>query len=304
MLDGRRGAGEIEGVDGMLNPRLCGSCNQFMRVTSDTNVVGPIAAPKEYSELESQRPAIGLIRGQIAGGQIEPYLSEASLSLEALPREARLNEFFRSWAMDDPVKLPLSSPVRQNVFEQAFALGFKVLRVPRIALKALLEIPARSWAPDAIYPQNERQERFSQFVRALPEDRLEHLKRLGTELAKTHNLQPNQEVAKKLGTTVAEASLWIRGLIAEFDHPLKFSTQKRYVNEVRDLVAEWFDQDILASHYAYGLDYFCTMDEAGNAGSTGILSSTQRGQVEAQSAIKIVAPEELEAMASGRGSAT
>jgi hypothetical protein len=275
-----------------------------MRVTFDTNVVGPIVAPQEYSELERQRPVIGLIRAQIAGGQIEPHFSEASLSLEALPHAERIDVFFRAWSMGAPVNLPLPSPIRQKVFEQAFTLGFKVLHVPRIALKTLLEVPSSSWAPDATYAQHERQERFSQFVRALPDDRLKLLKSLGVELAKVHNLQPDQDAAKVLGTAVAEGSIWIHGLVAEFDNPLKYPTQKRYVQEVRDLVAEWFDQDILASHYAYGLDYFCTMDQAGNTGSTGILSPSHRGQVETQFGIRIVSPEELEAEVSGKGAAT
>ena len=55
--------------------------------------------------------------------------------------------------------------------------------------------------------------------------------------------------------------------IAE-DSPKLFSNRDKFSHHFHQSISDWMDLDIVGSHYAYGLDYFCTLDRGGSAGST------------------------------------
>ena len=69
-----------------------------MHVTLDTNVFGPVASPEDYSACSSLDDCIAIAEG-IRKGQITASISEASVSLEALNKKDRINQFFRSHAL-------------------------------------------------------------------------------------------------------------------------------------------------------------------------------------------------------------
>lgn len=266
-----------------------------MRVTLDTNVFGPVASPILYPDAP-QVAALKSIRQEIEGGNVEAFISEASLSMEGLTHADRIDVFIRAWATQQyPIELPTLPPQRVEVIANTLALGIKVLHVPRVALGSFYELTEENWAKDDLFHIAERQNRYSRFVRAFPNIESDAIKKLGAELVDIHALDKHhlEYLATLPSWPTASEMMWMKGLIAEFDQPKRFATQKALVKHVRELIAEWGDLDILASHYSYGNDVFCTLDSARGTGSSGILHPAERNALVSNFGLKIVSPEEL-----------
>ncbi len=241
-----------------------------MHVTLDTNVFGPVASPEDYSACSSLDDCIAIAEG-IRKGQITASISEASVSLEALNKKDRINQFFRSHALaPHKIILPKPSPKRLIIIEKALDLGITVMHVPRLGLGSVVAIPDSCWAKDNRYSMGQRQDRAARFMFDFPDKGPAPLKKLGTELVGLHDLDLTTVPYVPTGRSAGEF-LWIEGLIAEYDSPKLFPKRDKFSNHFNQLISEWMDLDIVGSHYAYGLDYFCTLDRGGSAGSTSIL---------------------------------
>jgi len=59
------------------------------------------------------------------------------------------------------------------------------------------------------------------------------------------------------------------------------------------LTAEWCDLDIIASHYAYGNDYLCTLDTGRDAGTSSLFHSIGRIMLREDYKIEVLSPQEL-----------
>lgn len=266
-----------------------------MRVTLDTNVFGPVAAPMLYPDAP-QIEALRAIRQEIESGNIQPFISEASLSLEGLTHADRIDVFIRAWATRQyPIELPKLPTQRVEVITNALSLGMRALHVPRVALGSFYELTEDNWAKDEIFPIAERLDRYSNFTRTFPTIGSDALKQLGAELVDNHSLdkQHLESLASLPSWPTASEMMWMKGLIAEFDRPKSFPTQNAFIKHVRELIAEWCDLDILASHYSYGNDIFCTLDSAKGTGSSGILHPAQRNTLVTNFGLSILSPEEL-----------
>ena len=266
-----------------------------MRVTLDTNVFGPVSLPELYPDAP-QQGALGIIRQLIMTDRIMAFISEASISLEGLPHADRINMFIRNWVTQQyPIDLPKLSEQRLEVIKSALSLGLKVLHAPRIALGSFYDISDKDWAKDEQYTIGERQKRYFAFAEDFTNIGSNALKRLGAELVSIHSIctkhLANLEKLPSLPT--AQQMMWMQGLLAEFDQPKKYMTQKKYIKHVRELIAEWNDLDILASHYSYGNDIFCTLDTARSSGTTRILHPSQREDLISKFDLNILNPEEL-----------
>lgn len=266
-----------------------------MRVTLDTNVFGPVASPMLYTDAP-QIEALRAIRQQIESGNIQPFISEASISLEGLTHADRIDVFIRAWDTQRyPIELPKLPEQRVEVISNALSLGIRVLHVPRVALGSFYELTEGDWATDAVFSVSERLDRYSNFARAFPTIGSGVLKQLGAELVDAHAMDKKhlEHLASLASWPTASEMMWMKGLVKEFDCPTKFPTQKAFIKHVREIIAEWCDLDILASHYAYGNDVFCTLDSAKGTGSTGILHPTQRNALVNNFGLTILSPEEL-----------
>lgn len=266
-----------------------------MHVTLDTNVIGPLACPELYSTCPDLI-AIDVIRESICTKIIHAYISEASMSIEAISNEDRLDIFFRQWAtMPSRINLPEPAPERIQIFDKVIKLGIKVLHVPRIALRTFIKFPQNVWAEDINFSIKERHDRYSKYIRSQPNTGVESIKRLGAELVTIHGLRTDHltHLVTLPSWPTAEELMWMDGLLAEYDSPKKFSTRKRFLTKFRDLVAEWFDLDIQASHYSYGFDYLCTFDSANNTGINGIMHANRILINSSLFNIKIIKPSEL-----------
>lgn len=266
-----------------------------MRVTLDTNVFGPVASPELYPDAP-QRVALDKICKQTEEGRIQAFISEASLTMEGLTHTDRIDVFIRAWATKQyPIELPELPEPRKEVVRNALSLGLKVLHVPRIAIGSFYELSDKDWAADDLFQIGERQNRYFTFARAFPDIGSGALKKLGAELVGIHALstQHLKHLEALPSWPSAEELMWMQGLLAEFDQPKKYATQKKFIKEVRELIAEWSDLDILASHYSYGNDVFCTLDSARGTGSKGILHPNQRATLISKFQLDILSPEEL-----------
>jgi len=242
--------------------------------------------------------SVDTIREFVKTGKLTAYLSEASTSLEAISNDARVDIFLRQWAEKKfPVQMPEPAPERKRVFADAVSLGLKVLHAPRIALGTLIEFPESAWADDVNFTQKERIERYHQYIRSQPDTGVGKLKVLGTELVSVHGLKTAHlsDLTTIPSTPSAEQLMWIDGLLAEYDSPKKFTSKKKFLSDFRDKLAEWFDMDIQASHYAYGHQYLCTFDSANNSGVSAIMHPSNRSSNAAKFGITIVSPRELAA---------
>lgn len=266
-----------------------------MHVTLDTNVINPLACPDLYPTCPDME-AVDLIRGFVRQRKINAYFSEASTSLEAIANDKRVDSFLRQWATGKfPIQLPEPSAERMKVFSEAIQLGLKVLHAPRIALGTLIEFPEMAWAEDINFTVEERQERYHSYIRSQPDVGLERLKTLGSELVAVHGLSTEHlsHLANLPSWPTAEKLMWMEGLLAEYDSPMKYLTRKKFLAEFRDRLSEGFDTDIQASHYAYGNRYLCTFDSARNAGASSIMNASRISSNNAQFGIVIVSPREL-----------
>ena len=251
-----------------------------MRVTFDTNVFGPVACPEKYSSLREIN-IIKQLRELLILGQFEAFISEASLSLDAINHEERVDVFFREWANKyRNIILPNPSPERKEIIACAMALGIKILHVPRVALGSFIDIPSEYWAKDDVFPQSERIQRINSFTRIYAENGLTRLQKFGDELAKKHTL---------------ENEFWLDGIVTEYDQ-LVAGEKKKFVLKVREMVAEWSDLDIIASHYGYGIDYLCTIDCGHNSGANSLFGETSRKNLKCDHGISVISPKQLIAL--------
>jgi len=266
--------------------------NQEISVTLDTNVFGPVASHEDYPD-HPEISACMQIRGLINENKFFPYVSEASLSLEALDHSDRIDKFIREWATKTSgMVLPSPSPTRIKIVERALQMGVRVLHVPRIAIGAFVNVPSDSWAKDSRFPTEERQKRHSRFIRSFPDIGPVQIKELGASLVQLHGLDTSR-VIDFLGWPKPAVLIWSKGIIAEFDDPKMFNNQKQFTKHIREIIGEWADHDILASHYAYSFDYFCTCDMSKSTGIKGILHESKRTNLESEYGIKILTPSEL-----------
>lgn len=264
----------------------------------DNNVWGPIAAPQHYPSL--QTVAISGIRAAISDRRILPYLSQSSLTIEALGREQRIHEYFRACTQfgHPPVKVP---QIRCEVIDAALNLGFRVLRVPRLGLPPFVPVDDRHYAEERVYAHDVRIERYSVLRRSFPDDGgLGPLKKLGSEAAAAHGLRSRAHaMARDLGARTdhlppEEEMEYLRGIVAEFDaQRIVGNDRKKWTRRVRAALAEMADADTVAVNYAYGTDVLCTSDAAGEGGTKGILHPDRRADLEAAHGIRIVSPEAL-----------
>ncbi|MFA6222654.1 MAG: hypothetical protein WC647_10120 [Desulfomonilaceae bacterium] len=266
-----------------------------MHVTFDTNVINPLACPDMYEKTCPDMASVDVIRESIQSGRIHAYLSEASTSLEAISNEERLDSFLRQFASGKiPIQLPKPSSERIRVFSEAIQLGLRVLHAPRLGLTTFIEFPETAWAEDTNYLIDERQHRYHEYIRFQPDTGVETIKRLDAELIGIHGLGATH-LSTLPSSPIAANSMW-KGLLAEYGSPIKFRSKKKFLAEFRDRVAEWFDMDIQASHYAYGHDYLCTFDSGSKAGPYAIMHPNRVSINSSRFGIQIVSPSELDAL--------
>jgi len=265
-----------------------------LAITFDTNVAIRIVNHILRRSLEEDRLFLELGR-RITQRKLSPFVTEASLSFEVLPAEGRVLGVLSSFALlPEHRDLPRAEidPAAAERIDRYVDVGFRVLHAPRIGLRTFMKIPALSWAPDERFNIDERMERYNTLV-----DRFAHmgparLKELGAKSVRFHSLDTS--LAQSLpGFPVPEQQMWADGLVAEVLKPTLFQSKREALGVIRKLFSDWFDLDSVASHYAYGLDFFCTEDKGRGKGKFEIFHLDNRVLIRREFGVEIISPNEL-----------
>jgi hypothetical protein len=269
-----------------------------MSVTFDSNVWESIAEPAKLA-VHTDAVALGEIRRAIEDKRVVPYLSDLVVLLESICKADR-GSFFAGIKTTirrsensmsiDPGGVPVinSTLTISSVFdhfpqlheklssalERAFALGFKVINVPRIGWMRL---------DDHLYKPQE----------SGPDD-------IGTRLDRTHDAAVKIEAAgcgaawaTKLGedAIVRDPQVAARSKRNPF-FALAYCGDPAAISEA---IAEWADGDALAAHHGHGHDVFCTLDRGRGAGMQSVLHQSRRQWLKDDFGIAILTPVELAA---------
>jgi hypothetical protein len=255
-----------------------------LRVTFDTNTYSVVARPqigrifskfwpldKDRMVSMRNRACWWYLNWCIRRGRIIAAIPEASLKAEVLPNVQRVSALLAvgTAAAATP---PTIAPTRLEIIQAAFDMGFLVLRSPRIAWGALYPVPPERWAPDAVHSQVDRQARESVFVRHFNNYALELIKDCGEQLSKAHGLaalpqNAQYALAASLNKITLDRYLWREGLAAEEAAPMVSATVSAFQKQLRNLLADWVDFEVVAVHYAYGFDILCSQDRGTNPNS-------------------------------------
>lgn len=144
------------------------------------------------------------------------------------------------------------------------------------------------WADDLKYSPHDRNERFGVFGRLY--QRHEPIVAYGQNLLATQQAAQGRNGLRR-GFPEPGSKDW-RGVIKKAWGDADELGRKGIRRDVGPLIGEWGDVLIVASHYAYGNDIFCTADEGKRAGSQSVLHHLNRAKLKSQG-VDILGPNEL-----------
>ena len=238
-----------------------------MNVTFDSNVWEKVVgnAVSHYAK----------INDKIRTGEIRPYICEIALSLEAIQRKLT-TAFFENYkpsikckylpTEDGKLRMQMSIEPNNELHPgfnrklrdkllKARDLGFRVLRMTNLGTPRPKEMPDNMYVDDVDQKYIESLATCSEYITAL-----------GCGQAAYNQLKERFNLVNPVS----------KGIPSEFE------------KKFREAIAEWVDGDALSAHYASGNEWFCTDDQAGNAGIGSIFHSQNRARVEKKFGIKII----------------
>lgn len=266
--------------------------SQALHVTFDRDVASRILRRSRKPVAASTDVYTRLLEA-IHSHSIRPYVSEATLNFELFSKEDRLLILASQFAYGTiRPEMPPAPPQAQAWVDDLVSLGFRILRsVPRIGLTAWACVGS-AWAEDMRYPIRERQDR----QRALAE-RFDHLaqprlRAWGEELARAHELD-NTPLCRQPYSRLP-GLLWFNGLSAEAQYQRLCRSRADFLSKLRTIFSDWFDLDAIASHYGYGLNYFCTgeVEKSGRPNET-IHDCENRRALVTDFGVRVVSAHEL-----------
>lgn len=209
-------------------------------------------------------------------GSVEPFFFEGISVLESIPKKNR-KDYIKNYKATFSFQVGDEEPhitkgsdapeiteyLQENI-PKALKLGFKFIKFPGIGAPAL-NIDKEYWAPDKVYPLKERLDRS--FECAI------FIESLGAGKSKLKNRMDGSGARGIVKQTAEDSSL----------------SEKQYAKDV----GEWVDGDALSTHYGYGIDYFCTNDQASRAGTASIFLPNNLKQLKDKFGVVVVSPQEL-----------
>lgn len=246
-----------------------------MKITFDTNTWQKVVVPERFPN-DPEQPLMLEIRDAVRDGRAEGFISETVATLEAirkgerasyLPKRAEAGLMFEiphdgipdsesgRPAIGSRVLLGGSStahpglmPILADRLEAAFALGFKLIRVSRVA----------TVRPTAI----DHEHLYLPLTQQHLNDIWGHLDRLaeiGDAIeARGVGFSAIEAVARRIQQRKGLPGVpWYNGI----DHPLDAAEER----EIDRAFAEWADGDTVAAHIGYDLGIICTADEGKGA---------------------------------------
>lgn len=241
----------------------------MITVTFDSNVWEKIVDEDKRSE----NAVYQYIYNKINNGTIKPFFFEGLATMEnikKIDRKLFFGNFKASiqFQVDDEsphviegIAAPELSEYLRKTIPKALDMGFKFIHTPRIGAHSL-NIAEQYKASDDKYLLSERLKRTSDCIR--------FIESLGAGKANIHNKLDEDNIKGIVHQTKQDKSL----------------NNKNYAKGI----AEWVDGDAVAAHYAFGIDYFCTNDQAKGAGITSIFHPTNLYKLTEKYEIKFINP--------------
>ena len=246
-----------------------------MKITFDSSAWRMISA----LERSSREPFVETFEdiGKAAGdGRITPFLCETIFVLEAMLRKKR-EEFFSEYKLltgmtmgvagisfsidSDETGRHENRGFLEKRLKNALDEGFRILRLPRIADVARLDIESRFYRHDD--PISYLDKAF-EIARAMD--------------SRGAGFIQIKELGQKYGTH------WMDGIE---------QAPEQEAGNIAGAIAEWGNGDSVACHIALGGDYFCVGDRLRDAGERSIFSRENLDWLKEKYDFQIVSPEEL-----------
>jgi len=237
-----------------------------MKITFDSQNWQPVVRPDKFPN-NPDRTHYMKIGQAIRAKKIQPFVVDVTVSLEGIPRADRYRYFGGS------LPHPGIAPVLKDRLADAAAMGFKVLRAPRIGL----DIPAEVSALYPIETDEERalrQKQTSEFIRAVE----------GRGFGK--------DLIEQIGNDIGDR-LSLRGAWHQF---LRMSSIQAEQGLIADAIGEWADEDAVAAHIGYGNNIFCSNDFGKTASKKlgdSILSPANRSWLNNNLGVQFIKLDEL-----------
>ena len=247
-----------------------------MNVTFDSNVWERVIDEDDCHLAE--------IKDKIRTGRLQPYICEIALSLEPIEKKLR-SEFFENYHLCTTVNnlppkgetLTMQIGFAPNVelhpgfhpklwakILEARNLGFRVLRMTNFGTVRPKNIP------DDMYIDPSDMDEFWRYAEPLASCG-DYITSMGCGQAAYDRFK---EEFNLVGLDVQSIPVERR-------------------KEFAEAIAEWVDGDSLAAHYAVGNEFFCTDDNARNAGTKSIFHSVNKNRLQAEYDVKIISSREL-----------
>jgi len=244
----------------------------MVTITFDSNVWEKIVDEAKRSE----NTVYQSIFDQIKDGNIEPFFFEGLAVIESISKKDR-KDFFGNFKASISFQVDNEEPhvtegssapgvtdyLRETI-PKALKLGFRFIHTPRIGAPSL-NIPDQYKAPDNKYSLSDRLNRTFECLR--------FIKSLGAGKAKLHGRLDGDGERGIVNQTKQDESL----------------SKKQYAKDI----GEWVDGDALAAHYGFGIDYFCTNDQAKGAGAASVFHSDNLRKLSNKYDIKVISPSDL-----------
>jgi hypothetical protein len=222
------------------------------------------------------QPVYETLYQNIINKKIIPFFFEGIITTESIPRKDR-QEYMKNFKAtiifqvedEEPhithgSKAPELTPYLNENIPKALKMGFKFLKNPRIGGIGL-DSNSKFLADDVKYSLKERLNRTMECTR--------YIESLGAGKASLENkLDGNSD----------------KGIIHQTVNDTSVNT-KQYAKGI----AEWVDGDALGAHYGYGVDYFCTNDNASGAGSSSVFSPLNLANLKSKYQLNVISPNEL-----------
>lgn len=242
-----------------------------MKITFDSNTWEKVITEDNQDFLT--------IKDKIRAGEIHAYICEIALTLEAIEKILRSDHFEDYLPLFEVNHLPAKNgefsmqicigpnpelhpglhPKQLTKLLEARELGFRVLRMTNIGTVRTQEIP------DDMYVEYDDLDEFWNYAEPL-ESCSNYITRIGCGQAAHNWFKEEYNLYSPGGPSIPS------------------ELRKKFA----EAIAEWADGDSLSAHYAAGNDFFCTDDNARNAGTKSIFHSNNRNLLEAKFNINII----------------
>ena len=290
----------------------------WMNTTFDTNTLERAARPERHPR-DPRQPEFIKVHDAIKAGRLAGYFSETLVTLEGIENKDRI-DVLGGTKLEQQIRSTDQNTINMNLkvqqdrkplhpehfarIQAALKIGMRALKAPsRVGWTLIKDTNGTFFAHDAEAKFGDRMDRTNNASAAIEARGVGFalIKSLASSFAERDRAEitkQQEEEFAKLDEMLAPAGL--RAPRIAFEEPwLRSLLRAKDIHEQRQVqraIAEWADADSIAAHIGYGIDLFCSEDQAKGAGAPSVFDATNRAWLEATYAVKFVTLSELAGM--------